>query len=289
MITATLRRPIVLLILVAMQAACTAWQYEVASCDPGASIDICNRLNTADGINPTTACSGIWRCDPNTNTCQPSVRDQDRDGDLPIECGGTDCDDLDPQLNGPRGTCDCQRLLNPPTGCTVGTGSCFSKGQWTCPSGAPKCDAQIKSPPAPPAWNTTEVSPSNPTWDWNCDGIIEESCALTDKVNGPKIPCTISHCSQPTKDRIQAEMAKPSPDIDLICDKYCQENGEFLRCKDGVGVTDDFLINCFGAGDSPAQPTGECGKIVIACRCVSAFAWCYRYPGTPKLGYVYCR
>lgn len=275
-------------ILALTTGSCTAWQYEILTCDPAASVDICNRLNTEDGINPTTACDGIWRCDQVTNTCQPSVRDQDRDGDLPIACGGTDCDDLDPQLNGLRKTCDCKQLLDPPTSCSVGTGACQNKGLWTCQGSTPKCDAVAGSPPNPPGWNTTQVSPTNPTWDWNCDGIIEESCTTTANQAGPKVPCAISHCPDETKNRVLAEMGKPSPNIDNICDQYCQSNAEPGKCKDAANVNTQFFINCFGSGDSPSDPDAQCGKLIIACKCTNFFG-CFRELGSPKGGYVFCR
>ncbi len=269
-------------------SACTAWQYEIMNCDPSASIDICSRLNTEDGINPAMACSGIWRCDSASSTCQPTVRDQDRDGDLPIECGGTDCDDLNPQLNGAQRTCDCRLLQSSSTPCSIGVGACLSSGKWTCANEVATCDAPAKTPLPAPSWSSKPVSPEYLNWDWNCDGIIEENCALPENVNASKTPCVKSHCPAPVARRVSEEMMKPSPNIDAICSDYCESNNENGLCRASANVTAPFVMNCFGAGDLPAKPESECGALIVTCQCF-AFFGCHRVSGAVKGGFVYCR
>jgi hypothetical protein len=70
--------------------------YEIQSCDPGLpqSQDPCNRLSSsADTCMP-------FQCDAATRHCVQRTRDDDRDGDPPMRCGGTDCDDANPAKSG---------------------------------------------------------------------------------------------------------------------------------------------------------------------------------------------
>ena len=78
--------------------------YEVATCNPGhqsQSEDECDVLNHGN----TTACSP-YQCDKTTSHCIQRVRDDDRDGNPPASCGGTDCDDHDPLNGGSVELCD---------------------------------------------------------------------------------------------------------------------------------------------------------------------------------------
>lgn len=77
--------------------------YTIATCDPAQpqATDECNRLNT----DPTTCTP--FQCDPATRHCVQKARDDDRDGDPSIACGGTDCDDNNPARSGKaREICD---------------------------------------------------------------------------------------------------------------------------------------------------------------------------------------
>lgn len=62
---------------------------EVASCDR------CDALNERDGL---TGCD-VWQCGPDAY-CVRGRPDRDRDGDVSLACGGTDCDDLDGAVSG---------------------------------------------------------------------------------------------------------------------------------------------------------------------------------------------
>ena len=60
--------------------------YDVAECDPAAktqSEDLCNRITPVDGCTP-------YQCDATSKRCVARTRDDDRDGDPPISCGGTE-------------------------------------------------------------------------------------------------------------------------------------------------------------------------------------------------------
>lgn len=69
--------------------------YAIEQCDPGKTRqadDVCDRLNRTQ---PDT-CSP-FQCDAATRHCVARPRDDDRDGDPSLKCGGHDCDDADPQ------------------------------------------------------------------------------------------------------------------------------------------------------------------------------------------------
>jgi hypothetical protein len=63
--------------------------YDVTACTPGAKsqeTDVCDRLTPTDPCLP-------YQCDNATQRCVERLRDDDRDGDPPTACGGTDCND----------------------------------------------------------------------------------------------------------------------------------------------------------------------------------------------------
>lgn len=70
--------------------------YPIGECDPSQpqATDACERLNA----DPATCTA--YRCDAATKRCVQAARDDDRDGDPPVACGGTDCDDHDPNRSG---------------------------------------------------------------------------------------------------------------------------------------------------------------------------------------------
>jgi len=72
--------------------------YPVESCDVAATqkLDVCDRLNKGAA---TTSCMS-YQCDALSHRCLLRVRDDDRDGDAPMSCGGTDCDDEDASRSG---------------------------------------------------------------------------------------------------------------------------------------------------------------------------------------------
>jgi hypothetical protein len=72
--------------------------YRVAECtvDPvDQAHDDCDHLNTGGAASCTP-----WQCDPLTRHCVRRPRDDDKDGDPARQCGGRDCDDHDPSVNG---------------------------------------------------------------------------------------------------------------------------------------------------------------------------------------------
>src|SRR5687767_9955208 len=77
-------------------AACTFGglaDYDVAQCDPNItkqSEDLCERLNAKEPSSCTP-----YQCDAASRHCIRKARDDDRDGDPSVACGGGDCVDSD--------------------------------------------------------------------------------------------------------------------------------------------------------------------------------------------------
>ncbi|AUX43681.1 uncharacterized protein SOCE26_051330 [Sorangium cellulosum] len=77
---------------VVMAASCTfggLGDYEIESCDPNVARledDVCNQFNDETTCSP-------YQCDRSERRCIRAPRDDDRDGDPSVTCGGGDCDD----------------------------------------------------------------------------------------------------------------------------------------------------------------------------------------------------
>ncbi len=123
--------PVALAISLAVAHGCTFGNlggYDIQLCDPNVSPD----KDTCRQLPPPDACSA-YKCDRVERRCITGVRDDDRDGDPPASCGGTDCDDADPKRSGvAKEACDgvdndCDNLvddhgvLTPKTAVTVQT------------------------------------------------------------------------------------------------------------------------------------------------------------------------
>jgi hypothetical protein len=69
--------------------------YDIPDCDPGAALkdDPCNALNQGNTTCQRFQCNAARRC-------ALAVLDEDKDGDPPFSCGGTDCDDHDRTRSG---------------------------------------------------------------------------------------------------------------------------------------------------------------------------------------------
>jgi hypothetical protein len=253
-----------------LQSSCTAWQYDIEGCDPNKGAADCMRLNDRDGISlsilPSDPCKEIWQCDRSTATCKKSVQDLDGDGDPPPSCGGNDCDDRNSSYSGLNGTCSCAALQDKP--CTnQAVGHCKASGTWMCDGvNVPTCSAPLISRGS---WALTKDA-INDTWDWNCDGRIEENCTSLSDLSGPVLPCVKTMCSDSLLSEIQTESSKAAPNVDGLCEKYCRSRAVdvgfgFMRCPQEVKTK--LIFNCFGSGNFPANPDEECGKLVVQCKC----------------------
>ncbi len=258
--------------------SCTAWEYDIANCDPHArdlTKDVCNRLNPDD-----TACM-LYQCDGQTSTCVLSARDFDRDGDAAIECGGHDCNDYDPNIygNGPNAMCTCtQALVN--HSCSVGlSGSaCQRDATYICSSNVLDCPTSPGIPEmmyqSAPFQNGTYQS-----WDWNCDGSIEMACGWK---NGTSIvqDCPSVACSG------TAAMQISNNDATGLCNNYCASVNSQTACT--AASSNPYIYNC---------QTTSCGGPIGVCYCSwnpnffgqCVNATCCTAASSSTIGNIYCK
>jgi hypothetical protein len=226
--------------------ACTAWQYEIESCDPNArdlSKDVCHQLNGA-----ALGCV-IYQCDGQTSTCRELPRDFDRDGDPDLSCGGTDCNDYDPSVYGRLGDlCTCKPdVLN--TTCSVGQpGSpCERKAKYACLNGSLGCPA---TPAAPQDWQSGP-DPMNSSWDWSCDGKIDTACSWMDFTGRYfRTDCPPTPCSDGQRMLIAMDQSA------MLCGTYC--DGLDKPACDSM-ANKPAVLNC------DVQP--NCGSRIGVCHC----------------------
>jgi hypothetical protein len=232
-------------------SACTAWQYDIEACDVHArdlSKDVCNQLN--DGSSSSCL---IYQCDGQTASCKQSVRDYDRDGDPDVACGGTDCNDFDPSVYGSQGSqCTCtQDSIGTP--CTVGpSGStCQRSSMFSCIDKTLICNA---TPGAPQSEYQAGPDATNKSWDWNCDGQVEQACSWMDPSG--RSYRTIDQCPPSTcSDQLKMDLANNMPLT--LCSDYCSTISDKATCTAPQNVPK--LLNC------DAQPF--CGSHVGVCFC----------------------
>ncbi len=93
-------------VLAATLVACTFGNlagYEVQPCTASPATqaaDDCERLNSGSAGNAGTCTP--YQCDPTVHYCVQAPRDDDKDGDPSVACGGGDCDDGDPRVSSLR-------------------------------------------------------------------------------------------------------------------------------------------------------------------------------------------
>lgn len=255
-----------LLGLLLVSASCTAGNYD-AGCDPTVKTllqDVCNRLNPTP---PDPKACSLYQCDRESASCKLAPRDYDRDGDPEPRCGGTDCNDNDPTVNGLNSTCSCQ---NTPTNmtCTIGIGVCQRSGPYSCVNQVLTC-GQPGSP-------STDYMPApdslNHSWDWNCDGINELGC--TNKLTGVTSECPAANCDATLQGLVGTQN-------DAACDAFCGQIADKKdpRCDKNFA---NFVV-C----------TADCAKPVLTCHCTPnptglTQAACVRYTelGTTNPNYV---
>jgi hypothetical protein len=189
----------------------------------------------------------LYQCDRATANCRLSPRDYDRDGDPDKTCGGTDCNDFDPTINGLNTTCHCMGDPSPPEACSVGSGICKRSSTYTCKSGQLYCTQAGMPDPAV----TYMVQPDQVTnsWDWNCNGVLEAGCR---DENTKKVTA----CPQPNCDA--AVKATIGSDNNVACQTFCSMiNGADPKCSKEVA---NFAV-C----------DNVCGHTVVTCRCAVNF------------------
>lgn len=195
-------------------ADCTAGNYDIPACAiSGTTLlsDSCQQLNS--GIE---SCE-LYQCDPGSKQCQLKPRDYDLDGDPDTACGGTDCDDRNPTINGKiTRSCECSPEALAKT-CERGEGACRSKPTpYSCSNGQLTCPAVAGAPQG----YGTQPDPANSSWDLNCDARVQSACCYQN-ANGTRIcddQCPIVDCSK-IAGLVDAIKAK---DPTSACDKYCK-------------------------------------------------------------------
>jgi hypothetical protein len=241
-------------------SGCTAGNFDVVPCAPpppqNLGVDICNRINV-----DIHQCS-LYQCDAVSNSCKLSPRDYDRDGDPAADCGGSDCNDFDPLVNGINQACGCKpEQLNQP--CAVGIGYCQVKARYTCKTGTLYCaDAR---PPLPGVDYMTQPDPASGSWDWDCSGSIESGCR--DK-QGAIGDCPPVNCNPALADSLSRK------DYDGACSKFCSPFNVFSA--DCVSNTHTIVCD------------KSCGQPVVTCKCGFAFTGCVR-SGAATVQYVQCK
>ena len=243
--------------------SCTAWNYEAESCDPSVNNltkDVCKRLNSS-----LNGCM-IFQCDGKTRECKLGPRDQDRDGDPDVACGGTDCNDFDPAISGgANGMCACSAsLLDMP--CAVGAEgtACRKNGKYVCSNAHLTCSATAGNPDS--QWKGNP-SPDNGSWDWNCDGSISKACSYLDRNNSRQnIEFFNDQCTESERQAILA-----MNNANTLC---------FDRFGSGAEIAGQ--INAVACG-------GMCGSPALICQAIcdnGMLGDCY-YVGF--FGTVYCK
>ena len=234
-------RPIAGIVAALGVAACTAGQYEIAYCDVSGNTQIsdsCRELNSDNN-----GCT-LYQCNKGTGRCELRPRDFDRDGDPDSVCGGKDCDDNNPAVNGAgSGTCAC----SPATlaqDCSRGVGACARKAKYECRNNTLSCPAVAGTPQD----YGSSPDPVNGSWDYNCDGTDSPACCYQNS-NGSRlcVACDVAACDPNVASAISSNNASGA------CNSYCSSKN-----KDNCPPADSpQLIRC--------RP--ECGSSIAICYC----------------------
>lgn len=232
--------------------ACTAGNYEIADCDPGAVTlvtDACDKFNTDP--NDCTP----YQCDRTTLRCVKSPRDWDRDGYPDSRCGGTDCDDRNPLITGAtNGECSCSIAGKI---CAAGQGACKRFASYVCQNNVAVCPALAAQPSD---WRTSPYSDAPSGYrseDWNCDGTMERACCYLNS-NGTQI---CQSCPKQT--------SLCSSDVTTVCASICKTmNGNNTACQATSQSGIPKVVTCDDA---------LCGSKVAICYC-SPGSWLQGYP-----------
>lgn len=239
-------------------SACTAWQYDIEPCDPKLGLAACQRVNLVEGVDVSPQCASIYQCNKSTLNCELSPKDVDQDGDLPLACGGTDCNENDARYSGVAQTCGCNLAGQP---CKAGKGACVTDLTTECVGGGLSCPDQQAPKYRDTAWRIEPFTAGSLTsWDWNCNQSgdtnenSEKNCAYD--LKGQALPCTPTMCS----DEVNAIIAKSTnyaKDAGAVCAAVCNKTPPYTDfCK--PFTSPEFELNC----------GNKCGDPLFRCRCV---------------------
>lgn len=247
-----------LLACLGLLSACTAWQYDLESCDPNLGLAACMRINSAKGINISPACAEIYQCNKSSLLCELSIKDVDQDGDLPYECGGTDCNDNDASYSGINQTCGCNLTGKP---CKAGKGACITNLTTKCVDGTLYCPEQDAPLYRDTAWHKEPFTAGSfSSWDWNCNQSgdsnenSEKNCAYD--LSGQALPCTPTVCADDVTSII-ANSTDYAKDAAAVCGAVCRKIQPYTDlCR--AFTSPPFELNCIN----------KCGAPLYRCQCV---------------------
>ncbi len=199
-----------------------------SACNSGCGTIGCNgncSNTTANVGGPCGSCGGKVKCDGSCSVVTPA------DYNMPCgSCGGKY------QCNG---SCSVATPGNFGQACSVGVGACQASGTYGC-SG---CSA-VAGTPSPPAYHTTTAP--NGSWDWNCDGTVEND--LTGQESVAANVCTADELPVIWGDSFgtcMQECATISPCncCDFSAGSYptCGQQGTALCC----GGSFTFTLGCY--------------------------------------------
>ena len=189
----------------------------------------CSVGNATDCAD-TDGCTTNERCDGTVAVCKHDVLDSDGDGNPPVKCGGTDCDDSN-GLIGPGGTelCDgvdndCDGVIDDGASKSCGVGRSCVAGACACNAGLMQCGGAGVG-----ACYDLKTDPNH------C-GRCNDSC-------GSGGVCTNGACSCPAATGTQCGMAQTCVDVKTsqtncgMCGVDCPAmagQGQYQACLQGA-------------------------------------------------------
>lgn len=241
-------------------SACTVWQYDIESCDPNQGLAACTHVNIANGVDISKSCAIVYQCNKSTLLCEQAIKDIDQDGDVPPECGGTDCNDNDARYSGIAQSCGCNLAGQP---CKAGKGACVVDLTSECRGGTLACPEQLAPQYRDMAWHKEPFTAGAfSSWDWNCNQSgdtnenTEKNCAFD--TSGSAIACTPTMCPDDIRMRVE-DSTNYAKDAASVCALACSKNPVFTdQCRSVFNDSPDFELNCIN----------KCGSPIFRCRCI---------------------
>jgi hypothetical protein len=227
-------------------------------------------IGSTTGVGGAPSCAVAQDCedgDPCTSNlcvsgqCQFPPRDDDGDGVVATQCGGTDCNDLNPNVfpghpedcfdgsdNDCNGVADC---LDPACANVPNCGCLPSPGGENCANGADDdCDGKVDcNDPScvnTPACGcaTSEAGACGDGFDEDCDGQID--CADADCASDRVCGCVGQQedCSDGQDDDCDLLVDCADPDCQGLFPCACVPPGSPEQCSNGTDDDCDGLVDC---------------------------------------------
>ena len=248
----------------------------VKGCVPAMACSSTAQCVTALGAD---ACKANILCDPAQSICTYEVLDKDGDGYPPVVCGGTDCDDSDPNVHpGAAETCDgkdddCNGKIDDGATCPGGMESCQA-GVCVCPPGNlcggvcsnltndhDHCGSCNNACPAAASCIASNcVRPANAA---DCNGVCvdlkndPQNCNACGSPCGPGYSCSNGSCTC-SKSICNGACIDTSSDPNNCgaCNKFCPPGA---TCQQSSCVCGQGLELCAGQCTDPSSDPNNCG------------------------------